>query len=277
MTDLITAEPEVQQANPLLLLERAVEKGMDPAQLKALVDLHEQWRAARAAEAFAESMNACQSEMPIVVRDALNQKTESKFARLETVQQIAKPVYTRHGFALSFAEEDSNTQGFKRTICDVRHRGGHCVRYHLDLPRDGIGPKGNPIGGMNAVQGCISTGSYGQRVLTCQIFNITVADTDSDGCPAANDNPELRPGAPLAPNRSQRNAPHPNAAHVDKIKKEWGRQTREANEVVDGEHFWAWFRKVTGSTGQPHSPEDWNSRELHLCRSALGLVVEETT
>src|SRR5690606_14215783 len=81
----------------------------------------------------------------------------------------------------NYGEDDCPIQTWKRTICDVRHIGGACHRYHLDLPTDGIGPKGNPIGGMNVVQGSISTTSYAQRRLLCMIFNITIADNDDDG------------------------------------------------------------------------------------------------
>lgn len=173
--------PQTHPNAMIQVLDKAIDKGIDADSLGKIVALHERLMENHAKELFAQAMNACQAEMPCIVRDAQNTQTNSGYATLENVQTIAKPVYTKHGFALSFGEEDCQTPGFKRIICDVRHRAGHMVRYHHDLPIDGIGPKGNPIGGMNAVQGCISTGSYGQRVLACRIFNITIADTDRDG------------------------------------------------------------------------------------------------
>jgi hypothetical protein len=49
------------------------------------------------------------------------------------------------------------------------------------LPTDGVGPKGNPIGGMNAVQAACSTTQYGMRRLTCMVWNLTIAGQDDDG------------------------------------------------------------------------------------------------
>ncbi len=96
------------------------------------------------------------------------------------MQRAAQPVYSTHGFSLSYGEADCPVATMKRTVCDVRHTGGHCERYHLDLPIDGIGAGGRATS-MNAVQGAISTTSYAQRRLLCMIFNITLTDEDDDG------------------------------------------------------------------------------------------------
>jgi hypothetical protein len=181
----MTTELTTTTATPMSLLALAIERDADPDRLRQLMDLQERWEANQAKRAFAEAMHGCQLEMPSVVRGGVNPKTQSKFAKLEGVQAVAKPVYSSHGFSLSYGEADCPTKEFKRTVCDVRHSGGHCERYHLDLPIDGIGPQGNAIGGMNKVQGCISTTSYGQRRLLCMIFNITLSDEDDDGNGAA--------------------------------------------------------------------------------------------
>lgn len=170
---------------PLVLIQQAIAQGFKAEDLKVLFDLHCQVNAERAREAFHRDLVIAQSQMPVVVRDGQNPQTRSAYARLETVQKACKPTWERHGFALSFAEDDCPLEGHKRTVCDVRHVGGHCVRYWIDLPVDGVGPKGNAIGGMNRLQGAISSGSYGQRVLTCRIFGIVIADSDDDGNGAA--------------------------------------------------------------------------------------------
>jgi hypothetical protein len=170
-----------QPANPLAILAAAVERGCDPDSLGKLLALQERYEANQARQAYAVAMHACQAEMPRVVRDKKNTQTGSRYGSLEQVQRQAQPIYSKHGFSLSYGEADCPREGAKRTICDLRHTGGHCERYHLDLSTDGIGPKGNPIGGMNKIQGEISTTSYGQRRLLCMIFNITICDEDDDG------------------------------------------------------------------------------------------------
>jgi hypothetical protein len=173
---------EHKQPTPIEILQTAVERGLDASQLEKLMDLQERWEKSQAEKAYNAAMTACQEEMPPVVTDATNPDTHSRFARFETIQQVAKPIYNKHGFALSFGDGDTcPLEGWKRIVCDCRHDAGHCVRYHVDLPVDGIGAKGNPIGGMNRVQGCVSTNSYGERVLTCNIFNITITGKDKDG------------------------------------------------------------------------------------------------
>ncbi len=177
-TDLV----EHKATTPMDLLAVAVENNLDPDRLGKLMDLQERWEKSLAEKAYNAAMTACQSELPAVATDATNPDTHSRFAKFETIQMTAKPIYNKHGFSLSFGDgETSPLEGWKRIICDCRHNAGHCVRYHIDLPVDGIGAKGNPIGGMNRVQGCVSTNSYGERVLTCNIFNITICGKDNDG------------------------------------------------------------------------------------------------
>ena len=169
------------EVTPLDQFAALVANGLSPEQGREFVTLYKEMRDDAAKQAYTKAMHACQLEMPTIVRDAQNPQTRSKFALLETIQKQAKPIYGKHGFAISFGEADCPLAGHKRTTCDVSHAAGHIRSFHLDLPTDGIGAKGNAIGGMNAVQGSISTTSYGQRRLLCMIFNITIADEDDDG------------------------------------------------------------------------------------------------
>ena len=181
----ILAEPTTALAvheQPLYsLISQALSDGREWQTIKELVGLQRELAADSAQTLFAKAMHACQQEMPTIVRDAENSQTRSRFALLETIQKKAKPIYSKHGFSLIYGEADCPLPGHKRTICDCVHTAGHIRSYHLDLPVDGVGPKGNPIGGMNSVQGAISTTSYGQRRLCCMIFNITLAGEDDDG------------------------------------------------------------------------------------------------
>jgi hypothetical protein len=175
-----TEAPASVAPHPLALLQLLIERGGNPDQLDKMLTLHERWTKLEAEKAFNSAMRSCQEQMPTVIRQSANQHTKKNYASLDDILPVAKPIYTGNGFALSFAEADSPLEGWKRTVCDVRHEEGHCVRYHLDLPLDGQGSKGGGSA-MNAVQGAISTGTYGLRVLLCRIFNITIADTDVDG------------------------------------------------------------------------------------------------
>ena len=264
--------PHVDAMNPLILLERAVEKGMDPAQLKALVDLHEGWRAARAKESFAFAMNAVQAEMPCIVRDAQNTQTNSRYVRMETVTHKGKEIYTRHGFSLSFSEDESGIEKFKRIVCLVRHVDGHSERHWIDLPLDGFGAKGNAIGSMNPVQAAISTGSYGQRVLTCRVFNITVADTDLDGQAP---NPPADPDAPRAAPRARRVDADAEAkatiARVTEISRLWKAKNPEPTGDVAAwsARYKQWVMKVCDRVFNPQKPAEWTCDDMAICEREL--------
>lgn len=273
---------EEPATNPMSLLAAAVERGLSTEQLTALTDLHERWQANRAKAAFAKAMNDCQTEMPCVVRDKENPKTKSLFARLETVNSIAKPVYSKHGFALSFSEEDCPRDTWKRTVCLVRHDEGHTERHIIDLPVDGIGPQGNPIGGMNAVQGAISTGSYAQRVLICRIFNLTIADTDLDGNRPAYENPGESRTQSRPPPRGQRNQPDGpppeiNANQLAHVVAHWKAKNLDPDGNTDrqAEAFKAWARRTTARTESfnPKKPSEWTKQDYKLCCDALGIEV----
>jgi hypothetical protein len=164
----------------MALLQSAINQGMDVEKMSRLMDLQDRWMASRSLEAFTVALNACQRDLPVVVKDAQNTHTRTRYARLENVVHTIKPTYTKHGFSLSFAEGDSpRPEHSMRIIADLHHVGGHSRQYHLDVPLDGMGAKGNS--NMTATQGKGSTFAYGKRYLTCSIFNVVVADEDLDG------------------------------------------------------------------------------------------------
>lgn len=181
MADVTVVEqPPPRDYHPLAIIAQAVERGVDASQLERLLELQKSWEAHTASKAYNDAMSSCQSEMPVVVRDAENKGTHSRYARRETVLNTIKPCYTKHGFSLSFRQDDCPIPDHLRIVCAVRHRAGHTEHHHADLPLDGRGAKGG-ASAMNATQAVGSTYSYGCRYLTYLIFNVTVADEDDDG------------------------------------------------------------------------------------------------
>jgi hypothetical protein len=181
---VLTEEPVHLPAptlTPLALLDKAIDRGISPDQLGKLIDLAEAWRQSRAKEAFAAALCAVQAQAPVVVKDADNTQTKSRYARLESINKKLVPVYTAHGFSLAFGEEDDpkGREGWTRIICDVTHRDGHMRTYHLDMPPEGEGIKGQRNMTLTHAKG--STLSYGRRYLVCMIANVTIANEDDDG------------------------------------------------------------------------------------------------
>lgn len=123
------------------------------------------------------SMSQAQAEMVPVVRDTRNSATNSWFAKLEKIDGAIRPIYTGHGFFLSFDEEISDRED--RTITCKVAAHGHEEIHRLRAPLDIFGPKGLP--NKTPLHGLGSTVSYLRRYLTCMIFNVILISEDNDG------------------------------------------------------------------------------------------------
>jgi hypothetical protein len=127
---------------------------------------------------FNRAMSLAQGEMQPVIRDAVNDQTRSKYARLETIDATIRPVYVRHGFCLVFNSEPIEGPN-ERIVCDVSHTAGHTMRFQLEAAPDTAGPQGKA--NKTPLHGLGSLVSYLRRYLTCMVFNIVLANDDNDG------------------------------------------------------------------------------------------------
>src|SRR5690606_13936913 len=93
----------------------------------------------QAEQAFSDAMKAAQADMPMVGKDRHNTQTNSDYATLDAINKAITPVYTLHGFSLTFDTEDSPLEGHVRVVCRVLHRDGHSKSYNYDTPMDGTG------------------------------------------------------------------------------------------------------------------------------------------
>src|ERR1700761_8151430 len=102
-TELITIEKQ-DHKSPVaaMILEAARDPQVDAAKLTALWELAKSIEARDAENAFNRSMMAAQAEMKPILKDSENEQTHSKYAKLEKIDRAIRPIYTKHGFALSF-------------------------------------------------------------------------------------------------------------------------------------------------------------------------------
>jgi hypothetical protein len=174
------SQPVVSMGPWHALIEKAVTNKVGADELNKLLDFVERLDTKRAEQAYTEALCAVQAEVPILVRDSQNGQTHSRYLSMDKLNLILHPVYTRHGFSVSFSEAPAVREGWIRTVMEVRHREGHSRTFYKELPLDGVGAKGNP-NAMNPVQAVVSSGSYGARVLLAGWANLTIADADQDG------------------------------------------------------------------------------------------------
>ncbi len=128
--------------------------------------------------AFNEAMNAAQAEMGPISQDASNPQTKSKYASYTALDKALRPIYTKHGFSLSFGTGDGAPENWVRVICKVAHNAGHSDHPHLDMPADGKGAKGSDV--QTKTHATMSAVSYARRGLLKMIFNISEGDDDGN-------------------------------------------------------------------------------------------------
>jgi hypothetical protein len=164
----------------LSMIERAArDPAVDIDKLKQLMEMREKAETQAALKAFNAAMKAAQSEMGPVSADAENPQTRSRYATYAKLDRALRPIYTKHGFALSFDEAESPKPDHIRVLCYVSHDAGYTRTYHKDMPADGMGAKGGAV--MTKTHATGAASSYGARYLLKGIFNVAVGDEDRDG------------------------------------------------------------------------------------------------
>lgn len=182
-----------ETAAVLGMIERAArDPAVDIDKLSRLMEMREKIERETSKRAFSTALRAAQSEMRPIAANALNPQTKSKYATYAKLDGELRPIYTRHGFALSFDEADSPKPEHIRVLCYVSHDGGFERTYHKDMPVDGKGAKGGDVMSKTHASGAAS--SYGARYLLKGIFNVAVGEDDRDGNKPA-EAPEPPPGS----------------------------------------------------------------------------------
>jgi len=168
---LVQVEPA--EPTPLMLIQRAIDRGVGMEHLKDLVDLARQLKADRAAEVWAEQVTKFQS-LCLFVKKTRQTKGEGKFqfsyASLDDVMEVARPHLQECGLVVSFTSKPA-AQGYEVT-CFIRH-GTHVGETTITLPCP-------PMSNISAVQEFGKITAYGKRYALCMALNIVISDEDDD-------------------------------------------------------------------------------------------------
>lgn len=147
--------------------------------VERLLAMQERVWARDAERAFNEAMKAAQAEIRPIAANATNTQTKSKYATYDQLDRALRPIYTKHGFSLSFDEADCDKPEHIRVLCYVAHEDGHTRTYRKDMPADGKGAKGGDV--MTKTHAAGAAASYGARYLLKGIFNVAIGEDDQDG------------------------------------------------------------------------------------------------
>lgn len=174
------AAPTSESAAIFQIIERAArDPNVDLDKMERLMAMRERELARHAEQAFNEAMKAAQSEMRAISADAENKQTRSVYATYAKLDAALRPIYTKHGFSVSFDEDDSPKPDHIRCLAYVAHEAGHTRTYRKDMPADGKGAKGGDV--MTKTHATGAASSYGQRYLMRSIWNVAVGEDDTDG------------------------------------------------------------------------------------------------
>lgn len=170
MSELITKEnTAIQKADPMEMIQSAVEKGMDVESLSRLMDLQERWEAGNAKKMFFQAFNSFQSTVPAIKK--LTPGHNGNYAAIGDIAEQIRPYLKENDLSYRFEQDHQN--GVTVT-CIVSHVDGHSERTTMTAQPDMSGKK-------NPIQAIASTVTYLQRYTLIGALGITTADQDLDG------------------------------------------------------------------------------------------------
>ena len=176
----VREEAPLAAAGPTLLqviAAAAADPRVDIDKMRALIEMERAIRKDQAEVEFNAAMARLQPKLPRVVKSrailAKDGKTaRSKYAALEDIDAVTRPLLDEEGFSVSYTTEDSDKGTI--TIATVRHRLGHSIESRAWMPFDKSEYRTDC-----QCQG--STMMYGRRYAFCNAFNIITIGVDDDG------------------------------------------------------------------------------------------------
>lgn len=197
-------------------LQRAAsDPRVDIDKLERLIALKKDMEATAAQREFDSAMRDAQREMDPVRADANNPQTRSKYASYHALDEAIRPIYTKHGFSVTFNLGRDAPENFVNVICKVAHSSGHREYHDVPMPADGKGAKGGEVMTRTHATGAAIT--YGKRYGLGMAFNIAVS-FDDDGNGASASKPVSR-GVPAEDRHLLKDGETRSAYRMDKIKK----------------------------------------------------------
>ena len=163
----------------MAMISEAVRAGLPMETIRELREMAKEEAREIAERAFNAAMGAAQAEIRPIAADAANPQTRSRYATYAKLDTALRPIYTKHGFAISYDTGDGAPDGFIRVLAYVTHSAGFARTYRADMPADGKGAKGNDV--MTKTHATGAAMSYGMRYLLKMIFNVAVGEDDRDG------------------------------------------------------------------------------------------------
>lgn len=176
--------------SPAMIMQMALNKGVDVDKLEKLLELQEKWESNEAKKAFFEAKAAFKAIAPPVKKDKWNNQFQSWYTSLGLLLETYNPVLGQFGLSVSFPVS-TQTDKAMTSECRLSHAMGHSESISMTVPIDqsAIGKESGKRS-RNAIQDIRSTFTY-VRAMTCEAV-LGVAGTegtvDDDGNSAQSNN-----------------------------------------------------------------------------------------
>lgn len=179
-TAIETVDTKTLPVNPLMILQGAIEKGIDADQLEKLMTLQERWEASQARKAFDAAMAKFQGSCPTIEKTKpvhnKNGSIRYWYAPLDIVLEVIKPHMLDAGLSIRFNTE--TTGSIITGICTVSHEAGHSEVSYFAAPVDETMLANN-------TQKMVSANSYARRTCVMNALNLAARHEDDDGYSAS--------------------------------------------------------------------------------------------
>ena len=175
-------EAAVQPAERMIvmIMDAARDKTIDIDKLERLMAMQREMVTDQRRVAFIAAKARIMPDMPRIKKNGTisyptkdGGRVETKYALLEDMDKIIRPIIGAEGFSQSY--NTSSADGGKlKVILTVSHREGHHESIDATFPIDDSGSK-------NKTQAIKSTVSYGRRTLTEMFWDLIEEGADTDG------------------------------------------------------------------------------------------------
>lgn len=171
--------PEGSEPSIALLLQTAIQSGLDPEGMTKLVELHERMEAKKAKRAFFDALRDFQFDCP-PIRKTQEVQGSYSFAPFDQVVRTIKPYLSKHGFSFKHDTPEIPKDGFLVVEVTISHVGGHheVSRFPVDI---GTGTKL-----MSKAQIVSAAISFGRRNSLIEGLGLVMTNEDTDGAGVGN-------------------------------------------------------------------------------------------
>lgn len=183
-----SSEVATTESNPvqvLSMISGLVQKeNFDIDALEKLIKLQNDAEDRQSKRAFNMALSEMLGEIPVISKTGLNTFQGTKFAKLEDVVEITRPILNKYGFSITYKQEQQMMENIKTepnsifcmmtVTCILKHREGHEESNSIQLPIA-------TIKGQTPIQAMGMGSTYGRRYTLMQALNIATSGDDNDG------------------------------------------------------------------------------------------------